>query len=139
MLSVRGPLRVEHTSNCIGVGMATRLFLYPIIVTMRYNIEHMHECITTLHRAFNHNCKAHSGIYSHYSAKQRLILRAVRLIRKYHLPIKYGVDEYGLVLYFSFNWEQISFHNRWFRKGIKRYKGKRSWRVNESFPMRMYW
>lgn len=75
-----------------------------------------------------------------YWIKQNFIEKAIKYIKKYSLPIKYGENDW--IFYFSYLWEQISFHS--FSRKItnnyyKSYNGKWSCRKNEKFPRRMFY
>lgn len=75
-----------------------------------------------------------------YNKKQKTIEKLISFIKKNSLPIKYGMVDN--VIYFSFNWKQISFHS--FSKKIKenkikKYNWKWSWRKNwDLFPKEIF-
>lgn len=117
-----------------------------------YNI-----CIKILKEAFDANVWAHRyskesqnwyqcGAYDaaweysqakseEYKKKKEKIKEAIRLIKKYKLPIKWGLND-G-IFYFCINGRQISFHT-FGRNTYKGYNGKRSRRENgDKFPLNM--
>lgn len=87
-------------------------------------------CIKLIKLAFNINMEAHkyselsqecynnwdhewAADYSSekqyfYNKKSSLIEKIIKYIKKYSLPIKYGMNDW--VVYFAYNWEQVSFH-----------------------------
>ncbi len=77
------------------------------------NIKRYNVCIKTLEKAFNANidakCSNRKQGARFYTEKQRCINKAIRLIKKYALPIKHGI--YGDVYYFEQSESrQVSFH-----------------------------
>lgn len=114
-------------------------------------------CIKILKRAFNINVAAHkyseksqeayrrwdydlAGFFSDrksdcYRHKSERIADAIRIIKKYKLPIKWGLNDW--IFYFCIHWRQISFHT-FGRNTYKRYNGKWSCRENgNKFPLNM--
>jgi hypothetical protein len=70
-----------------------------------------------------------------YREKSNLIAKAICLIKKNKLPIKWGVNNW--IAYFSHNWEQISFHvfGNFFTSKCKKYNW--SWcniQHSDNFP-----
>ncbi len=87
-------------------------------------------CIDLIRFAFESNAKAHKfseesqeayycgdhDLAGDFSAKKRnqyfikssIIEKIIKYIKKYSLPIKYGMNDW--IVYFSYNWEQVSFH-----------------------------
>lgn len=112
--------------------------------------------LSLLRLAFQHNAVAHEYVeqsqecyyndnhywakkyssmkFKHYGIKERSLLWAISLIKKYNLPIKYwwGKDESKEknILYFSYNNEQISFHHFGSFRWIKKYRWEWKWVKN---------
>ena len=114
-------------------------------------------CVNILKEAFDANTTAHKysersqnaywcGYYERaneysedktdfYHKKSKKIKEAIRLIKKYKLPIKWGLND-G-IFYFCINGRQISFHT-FGRNTYKGYNGKWSCRENgNKFPINM--
>lgn len=114
-------------------------------------------CVNILKEAFDANTTAHKfsewsqnaywcGDYERaneysedktdfYHKKSQKIKEAIRLIKKYKLPIKWGLND-G-IFYFCINGRQISFHT-FGRNTYKGYNGKWSCRENgNKFPINM--
>ena len=114
-------------------------------------------CVNILKEAFDANVRAHKcseasqnwywcgdhdqareyseAKYDFYAEKSKKIKEAIRLIKKYKLPIKWGLND-G-IFYFCINGRQISFHT-FGRNTYKGYNGKWSCRENgNKFPINM--
>lgn len=112
-------------------------------------------CIKILKEAFDANVRAHDcaessqyayylGDYdqaneyseaknSFYEEKSNKIKEAIHLIKKYKIPIKWGVNDW--ICYFNIHWRQISFHI-FTNKKYKKYNWKWSYRRNTNkFPI----
>lgn len=114
-------------------------------------------CVNILKEAFDANTTAHKfsersqnaywcgdhdqareyseAKYDFYAEKSKKIKEAIRLIKKYKLPIKWGLND-G-IFYFCIDGRQISFHT-FGRNTYKGYNGKWSCRENgNKFPINM--
>lgn len=97
-----------------------------------------HRCSELSQQAYHYWCHDEARDRSNdksdfYDKKSKKINEAIRLIKKYKLPIKWGLN--GWIFYFSIHWRQISFHT-FSGKVCKGYNGKWSCRQNgDKFPV----
>lgn len=137
------------------VAKKPKYFIYKMFNTMKNKF--LISAFADLLKAYNANVCAHnlrdfcSEYYAeqdvsvevkkrnfYYDKKINFIIKAIKKIKTFKLPIKYGTNNW--ITYFEYESKQVSYHTFSYCDSTwgKKFKWKRSWIRNEDFPFLFY-